>query len=149
MNDTGFYTSLTIALLIAAPLAFFMSRQLGIMFTRAPFSFAWSWIGAGQWFLLIMVLSILASLVPAWNAARLIFPAEVPGTGARLLPWYEFDRTELQAELLDRLYLHGAKFGPLARSERVRWMIATADLGTGDGVGILANGLLRRPMPRS
>ena len=41
-------------------------------------------------------------LLATQNLLRLPFPGQVPGTALRLLPWYSFNRTDVQARLLDR-----------------------------------------------
>ncbi|MEW5847696.1 MAG: ABC transporter permease [Myxococcota bacterium] len=63
--------SYLIAMVLSLPLAYLMSYQVGVTFTRAPFDFTWSAQGAGGWLVLVMILSVLASLWPAWNAARI------------------------------------------------------------------------------
>lgn len=57
--------------LLAIPIGQFMCFQVGMMFSRAPFPFAFSLEGVGIWFVFMVVLSTLASILPAISAARL------------------------------------------------------------------------------
>ncbi|MBP2667290.1 MAG: macB 8, partial [Firmicutes bacterium] len=58
-------------LILAAPVAALLSNRVGVLFLEAPLSFSFSFLGAGIWLVLSVVLSVAASLLPAWNAARL------------------------------------------------------------------------------
>ena len=60
-----------IGLILALPVAAFLSNRVGVLFLEAPLSFSFSFLGAGIWLVLSVVLSVAASLLPAWNAARL------------------------------------------------------------------------------
>ncbi|WP_346355486.1 ABC transporter permease [Azotosporobacter soli] len=60
-----------IALLLALPVSAALSYQVGMLFMRAPLQFSFSLSGLAIWLLLSVVLSVLASLLPAWNATRL------------------------------------------------------------------------------
>jgi putative ABC transport system permease protein len=57
--------------LLALPVAAFLSYQVGVLFIQAPLAFSFSFLGVGLWLALSVVLSVLASLLPAWNATRL------------------------------------------------------------------------------
>lgn len=57
--------------ILAVPIAFLLSYQVGVMFLQSPLSFSFSFLGVGIWLLLSALLSVLASLLPARNAARL------------------------------------------------------------------------------
>lgn len=56
---------------LALPAAMLLSRQVGILFMHNPLTFSFSFLGVGIWLVVSTVLSVLASLLPAWNAARL------------------------------------------------------------------------------
>ncbi len=58
-------------LLLAVPIAMLLSYQVGMLFLEAPLAFSFSFTGTFIWLLLSAVLSVLASLLPAWKAARL------------------------------------------------------------------------------
>ncbi len=57
--------------LLAVPVAMLLSNQVGMLFLQAPLAFSFSFAGVLIWLALSTVLSVLASLLPAWNAARL------------------------------------------------------------------------------
>jgi putative ABC transport system permease protein len=60
---------------VGAVLAFPISRALttvvGDEFTGAPLRYTFSLSGALFWLVLVVILSALASFLPAWNATRL------------------------------------------------------------------------------
>jgi putative ABC transport system permease protein len=56
--------------LIAFPLSRFLSFQVGNLFTGAPLIYTFSTFGVLLWLLIVVVLSAIASFLPAWNAAR-------------------------------------------------------------------------------
>ncbi|RFU22551.1 ABC transporter permease [Geodermatophilus marinus] len=56
---------------LALPISTALSDVVGEEFTRAPLSYTFSLDGALFWLVLVGVLAALASLLPAWNAARL------------------------------------------------------------------------------
>lgn len=58
-------------LVLALPVAALLSYQIGILFIQSPLSFSFSFLGAAIWLALSAVLSVAASILPAWNAARL------------------------------------------------------------------------------
>jgi putative ABC transport system permease protein len=58
-------------LILAAPVAALLSNRVGVLFLETPLSFTFSFLGAGIWLVLSVALSVTASLLPAWNAARL------------------------------------------------------------------------------
>ena len=58
-------------LILAAPVAALLSNRVGVLFLETPLSFSFSFLGAGIWLVLSVALSVTASLLPAWNAARL------------------------------------------------------------------------------
>ncbi|EGO65804.1 FtsX-like permease family protein [Acetonema longum] len=57
--------------LLALPVAALLSHQVGVLFMQNPLAFSFSFLGVGIWLGLSTALSALASLLPAWNAARL------------------------------------------------------------------------------
>lgn len=57
--------------LLALPVAALLSMQVGMLFLQSPLAFSFSFLGMGIWLGLSVVLSVAASLLPAWNAARL------------------------------------------------------------------------------
>lgn len=57
--------------IVSVPLSMFLSHIVGVAFMRAPLSFAYSVYGLVLWLGIVLVLSMIASLLPAWNAARL------------------------------------------------------------------------------
>jgi predicted acylesterase/phospholipase RssA len=70
------------------------------------------------------------------NLLRLPFPGKVPGSSLKLLPFYEFNRTDLQAGQLDRILLRGAKVRDLDFPSSPRLMICATDLRSGRQVAI-------------
>ena len=57
--------------LLAVPVAMLLSNQVGMLFLEAPLAFSFSFTGILIWLVLSAGLSVLASLMPAWKAARL------------------------------------------------------------------------------
>ena len=57
--------------ILALPVAALLSYQVGVLFLQSPLAFSFSFLGMGIWLALSIVLSVLASLLPAWNATRL------------------------------------------------------------------------------
>jgi putative ABC transport system permease protein len=57
--------------LLALPVAALLSYQVGVLFLQSPLAFSFSFLGVGIWLALSCGLSVLASLLPAFNAARL------------------------------------------------------------------------------
>jgi NTE family protein len=80
------------------------------------------------------------------NAVRLVLPMRIPNTATRLVPVREFERTDVQAELLDSVLLGDTKFNELEGTDAPRLMICTTDLYTGQSLGISKQGVLRRYM---
>ncbi len=58
-------------MVLAVPVAWMLSQEVGILFLKNPLAFSFSFQGVGIWLGLSTMLSIVASLLPAWNAARL------------------------------------------------------------------------------
>ena len=57
--------------LVALPISFFMSNLIGIAFVNRPLDFAFAVAGSCLWLVIVVVISILATLAPAASAARL------------------------------------------------------------------------------
>lgn len=57
--------------ILALPVAAVLSYQVGMLFLQSPLAFTFSLLGVGIWLGLSVILSVLASLLPARNAARL------------------------------------------------------------------------------
>jgi len=60
-----------IGLILAYPLANFMGQQLGIMLIYSPLSRTLPVLGAGIWLMAVIILSVIASLLPARSASKL------------------------------------------------------------------------------
>jgi putative ABC transport system permease protein len=56
---------------IAVPLSRLLSHAVGVAFLRAPLSYTYSTTGVLIWLVVVIVLSVLASFLPARNASRL------------------------------------------------------------------------------
>jgi putative ABC transport system permease protein len=63
--------SWAIAALVAYPFSWFLNDAVGKAFGGVAFSFSFSLVGVVVWLVIIAVLSVVASLLPAWNASRL------------------------------------------------------------------------------
>jgi putative ABC transport system permease protein len=57
--------------LLSVPLAKLMDDAVGIAFVTQPLNFTFSYSGLGVWLVIVLVLSALASILPAANAVRL------------------------------------------------------------------------------
>jgi putative ABC transport system permease protein len=57
--------------LLAYPLSRMLSNAVGTVFTGSPFSYVYSVNGMIMWLVVVLVLSIVASFLPAWNSSRL------------------------------------------------------------------------------
>jgi putative ABC transport system permease protein len=57
--------------LLAAPLAKLMDDAVGVAFVTQPLTFTFSYMGLVVWLVIVLVLSALASILPAVNAVRL------------------------------------------------------------------------------
>lgn len=63
--------SFPFAVLLSLPLANLLNELVGRQLLQASLAFAFSWYGLLIWFLLVILIAIIASLVPAYNAIRL------------------------------------------------------------------------------
>ncbi|MGB0388525.1 MAG: ABC transporter permease [Ardenticatenaceae bacterium] len=63
--------SWAIGALLAFPVSKFMSDAVGQQFINAPLDYVFESNGIVIWFLVVVILASLASLLPAWNASRL------------------------------------------------------------------------------
>ncbi|MFN2137025.1 MAG: FtsX-like permease family protein [Candidatus Promineifilaceae bacterium] len=59
------------AILISQPMSRLISRQVGLAFLELPLHFKYNWFGPLLWLIIVIFISALASLLPAYNAARL------------------------------------------------------------------------------
>jgi putative ABC transport system permease protein len=57
--------------LLAVPVSGLMSRALGMALLQSPFSYRFSLVGVAIWLLVVIVLSVVASFLPARSASRL------------------------------------------------------------------------------
>lgn len=56
---------------LAVPVAALLDYQVGLLFLHNPMEFYFSFAGVGIWLGVSVTLSLLASLLPAWNATRM------------------------------------------------------------------------------
>lgn len=56
---------------LAVPVAALLDYLVGLLFLYNPMDFYFSFTGVGIWLVVSVTLSLLASLLPAWNAARM------------------------------------------------------------------------------
>ncbi|HEV8431657.1 MAG TPA: patatin-like phospholipase family protein [Pyrinomonadaceae bacterium] len=92
--------------------------------------------------------NLFRELTDFHNVVRLITPFQIPATNIRLLPFGEFDRTDLQAELLDRVLLKSFTFSQLEQANGPRLIIGATDLYNGASVGISAQGVFIKRLIR-
>jgi predicted acylesterase/phospholipase RssA len=78
------------------------------------------------------------------DAVRLPFPGSVPFLNVRVLPGYEFSRTDAQAELIERELTGPKSLSDTGRTQP-ELMICATDLITGEGIGVTQEGLLMYP----
>jgi predicted acylesterase/phospholipase RssA len=88
-------------------------------------------------------LNLYRELLDAQNALRLPFPARIPGTTVKLLPFYEFSTTEAQAGLLDRRLLSHATLADVP-ADAPQLMICATDLNSARAVGVTRGWMLER-----
>lgn len=60
-----------IGAILALPISKMLSDAVGMAFLEAPLSYTFSTQGALLWLSIVLILSALASILPAWNASRL------------------------------------------------------------------------------
>jgi putative ABC transport system permease protein len=58
-------------ILLSQPMSRLISRQIGLTFLERPLDFQYNWLGPLLWLLIVVVVSVVASLLPAYSAARL------------------------------------------------------------------------------
>jgi putative ABC transport system permease protein len=63
--------SWAIGALLALPLSWLLSNAVGVAFIQMPLDFVFSTQGLAIWLGVVVTLAALASVLPAWNAARL------------------------------------------------------------------------------
>jgi putative ABC transport system permease protein len=61
-----------IASLLAFPMAKVMTVMVGISFIKVPLDFRFAPIGIGLWLIIVLILSFVASYLPANNATRVV-----------------------------------------------------------------------------
>jgi putative ABC transport system permease protein len=57
--------------LLSIPFSMLLSDVVGNAFLRAPLSYTFAVSGAALWLMIVIVLAVLASILPAWKASRL------------------------------------------------------------------------------
>jgi len=82
------------------------------------------------------------------NTLRLPLPMQVPGVGVQLLPFANFDRLDVQRDLLDHTLFRGARLHASVGGRdpdvgQPHLMIAVTDLTYGLQLGLLADGFVR------
>jgi putative ABC transport system permease protein len=63
--------SWALGILLSIPMSRLLGNIVGVAFLKVPLKFIFSMDGFVLWLVIVVVLSAFASLVPAWNAARL------------------------------------------------------------------------------
>jgi putative ABC transport system permease protein len=63
--------SWVLGMLLSLPLSKFMCDVVGVAFVTLPLTFVFSMNGVLPWLIIVLVLSAVASVLPAWNAVRL------------------------------------------------------------------------------
>ncbi len=63
--------SWALAIPISIPLAIYLGNVLGVSLLDRPLDYIFSWQAVGLWLALIVIIAVIASLIPAQNAARL------------------------------------------------------------------------------
>jgi putative ABC transport system permease protein len=56
---------------LSIPLAIWLGDSLGVSLLARPLDYIFSWPAISMWFVLVIVISVVASVIPAQNAARL------------------------------------------------------------------------------
>lgn len=86
------------------------------------------------------------TLTDAQNLSRLAFPFQVPGTQVKLFKWYDFSRTDVLANLLDKVLLGSSTIAGMKGEEdgAPELMICATDLRTGALFGFYRRGVLRK-----
>lgn len=65
------FLSWLIGTAVAVPLSMVMSQQVGLALLRMPLDYRFSWSGTIFWLVTVLLIAIVASLGPAYNASRL------------------------------------------------------------------------------
>jgi putative ABC transport system permease protein len=60
-----------IAILVAVPITFVLNQGVGVAILTVAMNFAFGWEGLVVWLVVVLGVSALSSLLPAWNAVRL------------------------------------------------------------------------------
>lgn len=93
-------------------------------------------------------LNLKRDMADMHNALRMPFPAEIPYLDVSLLPWIRFGRVDVQANLVDRVFLGGTRLSDMQDPRRPRLQICASDLRSGAGVGLSSDGVMLRAPPR-
>jgi predicted acylesterase/phospholipase RssA len=90
--------------------------------------------------------NLTREMTSLFNIVRIITPAQLPWTKTRLLPLGDVARTDVQAELLDKVLLNKITFAGLEHEGAPRLMVCATDLYSGASIGMSKQGVLRRFM---
>jgi predicted acylesterase/phospholipase RssA len=85
-------------------------------------------------------------LVNLYDLVPLLLSQPIPGTSARLLPRSRISRTTVQADLLDRLFLHDMKLSKFSPPSCLPLLICMTDLVKGRAIGIWSGGVISMPL---
>jgi predicted acylesterase/phospholipase RssA len=80
------------------------------------------------------------------NVARLALNMELPLLGIRLNPFLNFNRTMVQAQLLQDVFLHDVTWKSVSGDAGPKLLVSTADLIHGSAVGFTYKGAMHRPI---
>jgi Patatin-like phospholipase len=76
------------------------------------------------------------------NVVRLPFPMRMPGVDVEMFPLYSFSRRDAQAEMVDRLLLHGQQHSAPLAPDAPNLVVNTTDLTYALLVGFLPDGIV-------
>lgn len=85
-------------------------------------------------------------LVNIYDFVPLLLSQPIPGTSAKLLPWSRVSRTTVQADLLDRLFLHDARLSEFSPPSCLPLLICMTDLVKGRAIGVWHHGVISMPL---
>jgi putative ABC transport system permease protein len=60
-----------LALFLSVPITYMLDYSIGVSIFQAPLTVVFNWVGSSTWLLGVLVISTLASAIPAWRASRL------------------------------------------------------------------------------
>lgn len=88
-------------------------------------------------------LNLKRELISIPNAVKLLAPLQIPGTNLKLLPWSDFSRTDVQAQLLDRVLFGRREFQELeVDPAQPHLLIGTTNLNDGSAIGISKDAII-------